>query len=108
LAKRDIGYVHLAGGSVAGGLLKDTRAIFPGTIIINGDYDAERSEADLAQGLVDLVAFGRHFISNPDLPERLRMGAPIAELDADTLYTPGAAGYTDYPRLDEAEALLAD
>ncbi len=108
LAKREIGYVHLAGGSVTGDLLKETRAIFPGTIILNGDYDAVRAEADLAAGRGDLVAFGRHFISNPDLPERLRTGAPIVELDADTLYTPGAAGYTDYSRLDEAEALLAD
>ena len=108
LAKRDIGYIHLAGGSVTGELLKETRAIFPGTIIINGGYDAARAEADLAAGLVDLVSFGRHFISNPDLPERLRTGAPIADLDAATLYTPGAEGYTDYPRLDEAEALLAD
>lgn len=108
LAKRDIGYLHLAGGSVSGELLKDTRAAFPGTIIINGGYDAARAEADLAAGLVDLVSFGRTFISNPDLPERLRTGAPLADLDAATLYTPGAAGYTDYPRLDEAEALLAD
>lgn len=108
LAKRGIGYIHLAGGSVSGDLLKDTRAIFPGTIIINGGYDAARAEADLAAGLVDLVSFGRPFIANPDLPERLRTGAPIADLDAATLYTPGAAGYTDYPRLDEAEALLAD
>ena len=108
LAKRDIGYLHLAGGSVTGELLKETRALFPGTIIINGGYDAERAEADLSAGLVDLVSFGRHFISNPDLPERLRTGASIADLDAATLYTPGAAGYTDYPRLDEEQALLAD
>ncbi len=108
LAKRDIGYVHLAGGSVTGDLLKQTRAIFPGTIILNGGYDAARAEADLDAGLGDLVAFGRHFVSNPDLPDRLRMGAPIAEPDADTLYTPGASGYTDYPRLDQAQALLAD
>lgn len=108
LAARDIGYLHLAGGSVGGELLQATRAIFPGTIIINGGYDAARAEADLAAGLVDLVSFGRPFISNPDLPERLRTGAPIADLDAATLYTPGAAGYTDYPRLEEAHALLAD
>lgn len=108
LAQREIGYVHLAGGSVSGDLLKQVRAVFPGTLIINGGYDAARAEADLAAGLVDLVAFGRSFISNPDLPERLRTGAPIADLDPGTLYTPGAAGYTDYPRLDESEALLAD
>ena len=108
LAKRGIGYVHLAGGSVTGELLDETRALFPGTIIINGGYDAARAEADLAAGRVDLVSFGRHFISNPDLPERLRTGAPIADLDAATLYTAGAAGYTDYPRRDQEPALLAD
>ena len=108
LAKRGIGYVHLAGGSVTGELLDETRALFPGTIIINGGYDAARAEADLAAGRVDLVSFGRHFISNPDLPERLRTGAPIADLDAATLYTAGAEGYTDYPRLDQAAVPMAD
>ena len=108
LAKRGIGYVHLAGGSVTGELLDETRAAFPATIIINGGYDAARAEADLAAGRVDLVSFGRHFISNPDLPERLRTGAPIADLDAATLYTAGAEGYTDYPRLDQAAVPMAD
>ena len=108
LAKRGIGYVHLAGGSVTGELLDETRAAFPATIIINGGYDAARAEADLAAGRVDLGSFGRHFISNPDLPERLRTGAPIADLDAATLYTAGAEGYTDYPRLDQAAVPMAD
>lgn len=98
LARRDIGYLHLAGGSVTGELLREVRAAFAGTLIVNGGYDAERAEAELAAGRADLIAFGRPFISNPDLPERLRTGAPIADLDAATLYTPGAAGYTDYPR----------
>lgn len=98
LAKRGIGYLHLAGGSVSGELLREVRAAFPGTLVINGGYDGARAEADLAAGLADLVAFGRPFIANPDYPERLRTGAPIADLDATTLYTPGADGYTDYPR----------
>ncbi|MFY2762622.1 alkene reductase [Arenimonas sp. MALMAid1274] len=98
LAKRDIAYLHLAGGTVTGELLAQVRRDFPGTLILNGGYDGARAEADLASGLADLVAFGRPFIANPDYPERLRTGAPIADLDANTLYTPGAAGYTDYPR----------
>ena len=99
LAARDIAYLHLAGGSVTGELLAEVRRRFPGTLIANGGYDGERAENDLASGVADLVSFGRPFIANPDLPERLRTGAPIADLDAGTLYTPGAAGYTDYPRL---------
>jgi N-ethylmaleimide reductase len=99
LAARDIAYLHLAGGSVTGELLAEVRRRFPGTLITNGGYDGERAENDLASGVADLVSFGRPFIANPDLPERLRTGAPIADLDAGTLYTPGAAGYTDYPRL---------
>ena len=50
-------------------------------------------------GHADLDSSGVPYPANPDLPERLRTGAPIADLDASTLYTPGAAGYTDYPRL---------
>jgi N-ethylmaleimide reductase len=107
LAQRGIAYLHLGGGTVPAELLPEVRRLFPGTLILNGGYDGARAEADLAAGLADLVAFGRPFVSNPDLPERLRTGAPIADLDAATLYTPGAAGYTDYPRLREAEAALA-
>ena len=99
LATRDIGYLHLAGGTVDAGLLAEVRRRFPGTLVTNGGYDGERAENDLASGVADLVSFGRPFIANPDLPERLRTGAPIADLDASTLYTPGATGYTDYPRL---------
>ncbi|KFN46246.1 alkene reductase [Arenimonas metalli] len=99
VAARDVAYLHLAGGSVTGELLAEVRRRFPGTLMTNGGYDGERAENDLASGVADLVSFGRPFIANPDLPERLRTGAPIADLDAGTLYTPGAAGYTDYPRL---------
>jgi len=53
----------------------------------------------VASGHADLVAFGRPFISNPDLPHRLKSGAPLNELRADKLYGGGAEGYTDYPAL---------
>jgi len=107
LAQRGIAYLHLGGGTVPADLLPAVRKAFPGTLILNGGYDGARAEADLASGLADLVAFGRPFVSNPDLPERLRTGAPIADLDAATLYTPGAVGFTDYPRLDAVEAAVA-
>ncbi|MEY8839674.1 alkene reductase, partial [Cribrihabitans sp. XS_ASV171] len=56
----------------------------------------------IASGAVDMVAFGRPFIANPDLVERLRSGAPRAEGDRKTWYGGGAEGYTDYPALEEA------
>jgi N-ethylmaleimide reductase len=58
----------------------------------------------VAKGEADLVAFGKPFISNPDLVERLRVDAPLAALNRDTLYGGSAAGYTDYPTLAEATA----
>ncbi len=72
---------------------------YNGTIIISGGYDAERAEADLETEKGDLVAFGRPFISNPDLVERLRTGAELQTPDHTTFYTPGEKGYTDYPVL---------
>jgi N-ethylmaleimide reductase len=59
--------------------------------------DAERASRLIADGLADLVAFGRPFIANPDLVERLKTGAPLAEVDWTTVYASGAKGYTDYP-----------
>ncbi|MDT3528749.1 alkene reductase [Stenotrophomonas pavanii] len=76
------------------------RARFRGRWIANNGYDAARAGEAVASGYADMVAFGRPFIANPDLVARLRTGAPLAELDADTLYGGGEHGYTDYPPLD--------
>lgn len=73
------------------------RKIFKGTIIAAGGFDREGAEALLARGDADLVAFGRHFISNPDLPFRQRDGLPLNVYDRDTFYGGDARGYTDYP-----------
>ena len=56
----------------------------------------------LEQGRADLVAFGKLFLANPDLVERLRADAPLAEIDRATLYGGGEHGYTDYPAMAEA------
>jgi N-ethylmaleimide reductase len=66
-------------------------------IILSGGYDRDRAESDLESGAADLIAFGRPFISNPDLVDRLRGGLPLAEPDQATFYTSGPDGYTDYP-----------
>lgn len=75
------------------------RAAFGGTIVLSGGYDLARANADLASGRGHLVAFGRPFISNPDLPARLKAGATLAPADMNTFYTPGEKGYTDYPAM---------
>ena len=58
----------------------------------------------VARGAADMVAFGKLFISNPDLVERLRIDAPLSPLNSETLYGGGAAGYTDYPPLASLRA----
>lgn len=77
------------------------RRRFKNTWIGNNGYDLALASTQLAQGKADLFAFGRPFISNPDLVERLKTGAPLAPLNPETLYGGGAQGYTDYPSLAE-------
>lgn len=69
--------------------------------IYAGKYTAERAREAIAAGWADLVAFGRPFVANPDLPARLRTGAPH---DRNTLFGGGAQGMTDYPALAQAAA----
>lgn len=78
------------------------RAAFKGPLILNSDYDVEKAEAALADGLADAIAFGRPFIGNPDLVERIQNGAEWAADNPQTWYSPGAEGYTDYPALVNA------
>lgn len=65
----------------------------------NNGYDRAMAIAAVESGEADLVAFGKPFIANPDLPERLRHDAPLNEPDRATFYGGGAEGYTDYPTL---------
>jgi len=65
---------------------------------LSGGYDKERAEADFAEGLGELVAFGVPFIANPDLVTRMKVGMELAEADQKTFYTFGSEGYTDYPK----------
>ena len=75
-----------------------------GAWIVNNGYTRAMAIETVASGAADLVAFGKPFISNPDLVRRLRDDAPLAALNRDTLYGGGAAGYTDYPALELAPA----
>src|SRR3954467_213703 len=80
------------------------RPLYSGKILLNSDYDGPSARARMAQGIADGISFGRPFISNPDLVQRLAAGAPLSPGDTSTFYSGAAAGYTDYPTLDEAKA----
>ena len=73
---------------------------FGGPLVLNSDYDGATGQAMLDQGHADAIAFGRTFIANPDLPERIRTGAPLGKDVTATWYSQGREGYTDYPTLD--------
>jgi len=101
-------YLHLVEGATGGPRqvengfdLQQLRKLFNVLYIGNNGYDRKMAIRSRQQGLSDLVAFGRPFISNPDLVMRLKLDAPLNKLDSDTLYGGGAKGYTDYPRLDQ-------
>ncbi|MDB5840697.1 MAG: NADH:flavin oxidoreductase [Herminiimonas sp.] len=75
------------------------RGKFHGPLMLAGGFNRDTAEAWLAHGKADVIAFGREFIANPDLPERFRIGAHINLPDPSTYYGGGAKGYTDYPTL---------
>jgi len=95
-------YIHVVDHSsmgapeVSADLKAKIRANFKGKYILSGGYDAARANADLDSQKGDLVAFGRPFISNPDLVAKLQSGAVLTAPDFSTFYTPGEKGYTDY------------
>jgi 2,4-dienoyl-CoA reductase-like NADH-dependent reductase (Old Yellow Enzyme family) len=78
------------------------RQHFTGPLVLNSDYDLERAQADLDSGLAQAISFGRPFLANPDLPERLSSGASLNQPVPATFYSQGAEGYVDYPVLDAA------
>jgi N-ethylmaleimide reductase len=77
------------------------RKIFNGTIIAAGGFEPETAEKAVESGIADLVAFGKHFVANPDLPKRIRLGLPLNAYDRSTFYTFDARGYIDYPFYEE-------
>jgi len=82
------------------------RKIFRGKIIAAGGFEPGTAKAVVENGDADLVAFGRHYVANPDLPERIRLGLPLNNYDRSTFYTFDSRGYTDYPSYS-AEAFTA-
>ena len=92
---------HAAMGAppVPEALKAQLRDRFDGPFILAGGFDRATAEAALAEQRADLIAFGRPFLANPDLVERMRAGAALNAPDMSTFYTPDAKGYTDYPTL---------
>jgi N-ethylmaleimide reductase len=76
------------------------RPIWRGVLISAGGFTGETAEAAIADGHADAIAFGRIFISNPDLPRRLREGFPLTPYNRATFYGGGETGYTDYAAYD--------
>jgi N-ethylmaleimide reductase len=101
-------YVHVVEGQTGGARdyapfdYAELRRRCRATWMVNNGYDLAMAEAAVAEGRADLVAFGKAFIANPDLSLRLRQGAPLNNVNRDTLYGGGTAGYLDYPRWQPA------
>jgi N-ethylmaleimide reductase len=113
LQDKGIGYLHLVEADwddapvFTEEFRQQIRARFSRPIIVAGNYDRERAEWVIGQGYADLVAFGRPFVANPDLPLRLEQDLPLAALDHATLFGGTAKGYSDYPSLTLGEAACA-
>jgi hypothetical protein len=107
LSQRQIAYLHASDLGTAH-FQKTLRAAFCGTFILSGGFTGESARQALDEGRADLAVFGRPFIANPDLVDRLRHGWPLAEAGREAYYAGGARGYIDYPeyRVQQARANL--
>lgn len=100
-------YLHLIEPRIKGSFLdgdnhepvaaRDLRKIFKGVLIAAGGFEKDGAHDIISEGTADLVAFGRHFIANPDLPFRFRNNLPLNDYDRDSFYGGDHRGYTDYP-----------
>ena len=102
-----IAYIHLAiSPETPAATLDAIRSEFKGTVIHCNGFTPETAEATLGAGGADLIAFGRNFLANPDLVERIAADAPLNAVDFNTLYTAGVEGYVDYPRMTNTKKLV--
>ena len=105
LNKRGIAFIHFVEGSTGGPRdvpgfdYAGARQAFKGTYIANNGYTRDMAIDAIASGRADAIAFGRAYIANPDLVQRLKLNAPLNAAVPKTFYAPGAVGYTDYPAL---------
>ncbi|MCS5478121.1 alkene reductase [Corynebacterium sp. YIM 101645] len=111
LNRHGLAYLHLVEPEIAGSITADVAAdavpteklaaLFHGPVIVTGEHNLASAQQRIEDGVADLVGFGRTFIANPDLPERLRTGAPLNPPEKRTFYAGGAEGYITYPSLTE-------
>lgn len=103
LSGHQLAYLHVLEGSMVDGErlvdYAELKRRFGGLYMANNGYTQASADQALQQGAADMVAFGKLYIANPDLPERFAQGAALNEPDPETFYGGGAAGYTDYPAL---------
>jgi N-ethylmaleimide reductase len=103
LSGTGLAYLHVMRsdflGQQQGDVITPARENFDGVLVANMGYSAEEADTAIKAGQVDAVAFGVPFLANPDLPERFRRRAPLNDPNPATFYSPGPAGYTDYPAL---------
>jgi N-ethylmaleimide reductase len=110
LSRLNLAYLHVLDHSAMGAppvpaeLKVKLRQAFSGAFILAGGFDAASAERALVEKRADLIAFGRPFLANPDLSERLQLNAKLNAPDQATFYLPGAKGYTDYPTLATIQA----
>jgi 2,4-dienoyl-CoA reductase-like NADH-dependent reductase (Old Yellow Enzyme family) len=101
LNARNIAYLHLMRGDFSqvqkGDVVSPARTNFTGALVGNMGYSAQEAAAAIDAGTLQAVALGHHYVSNPDLVERLKAGVALVEPDSKTFYTQDAKGYTDYP-----------
>ncbi len=110
LAPFNLAYLHVVEGATGGSRdaqgfdFQSLRRAFNGAYLANNGYDLALAQTALREGRADAIAFGRPFIANPDLVERLRTGAPLNEPQKETFYGGDERGYTDYPVLTQRAA----
>ncbi len=103
LNKLNVVYVHIAevdwedAPETPAEFKDEVRKVYDGVLIYAGKYDADKGGKAINAGITDMVGFGRPFVANPDLPERIKNGYPLAPHDPNTLFGGGEEGLTDYP-----------
>ncbi|MCW2241802.1 alkene reductase [Azospirillum canadense] len=107
LNRFELAYLHMIEGATGGARnhapgfdFGALRRVFKGAYMANNGYNSVMADTALREGRADAIAFGRPFIANPDLVERLKAGMPLATADPATFYGGGDEGYTDYPAMD--------
>jgi N-ethylmaleimide reductase len=112
-----LAYLHVIEPRIKGGELiaerqgpvaaQELSRVFHGPVIAAGGFEPDKAETTVANGDASLIAFGRHFIANPDLPKRIELGLPLNPYDRSTFYAFDARGYTDYPKYEVHEVSQA-